>query len=465
MRRTLLHIAIYAGSTLLYACLLYATPRTSFFQLLGLFAALFAGYFLIIGKSLLRKPLPSFSPLQWRSMLLAAIAFRLLAVFSLPNLSDDYYRFVWDGRLLSHGANPFLKLPSEYMQQPDVAAKLGLSQQLYQGLNSPNYFTIYPPLNQAVFWMAARVFPRDLYAAVVCMKGVLFLAELGSLYLLFLLLARWKLPREYLAIYALNPLVIAELVGNLHFEALMIVFLLWSMYLFEVGKWRIAAAPYALAVCSKLLPLMLLPLLLRRLGFRRSLIFGLLLALGTGLCFLPFFDLHTFRHLMESVSLYFQKFEFNASIYYLLRWVGFQVKGYNIIQTAGKYLSAITLAGILLIALLERRPRWKTLPASMLWAFVLYFGLASIVHPWYICTLVALATLCNWRFPLIWAALLPLTYFTYISPSYQENLYLVATEYVLVLIWMVWEISKEDFNKIRTNFALFPFKRMNDHAD
>ncbi len=392
-------------------------------------------------------------------MIGAAIAFRLLALFSIPNLSDDYFRFIWDGRLLAHDTNPFMQLPADYMEAPEEASRLGLSQELYEGLNSPNYFTIYPPVNQAVFWLAASIAPNSINGSILLMKLMLFLAELGTIYLLIQLLNHWKLPRETLVFYALNPLVIVELVGNLHFEALMIFFLLLSIWLLTKGKWKISTIPYALAICSKLLPIMLLPFMLRRLGFKQTIIYGLLVAVVCMLCFLPIFKWETFTHLFDSVSLYFQKFEFNASIYYIVRWLGFQIKGYNIIQTAGKYLALTTVLGILLLVFFEYQPKWKTLPAAMLWAFMLYFSMASIVHPWYATTLVALATLSNWRFPLIWTFLLPITYFTYRSTAYEENLWLVAIEYIILAAWMLWEVSNMDFNKFKTKLTPYSFKK------
>ena len=62
---------------------------------------------------------------------------RLMLLFSFPNLSDDIFRFIWDGRMCSLGINPYGYLPSEIV---DNHAALGA--ELYSELNSPNYFTI-----------------------------------------------------------------------------------------------------------------------------------------------------------------------------------------------------------------------------------------------------------------------------------------------------------------------------------
>ena len=64
------------------------------------------------------------------------------------------------------------------------------------------------------------------------------------------------------------------------------------------------------------------------------------------LSFLPFLNSALLEHFSATLALWFQKFEFNASLYYVVRWVGFQVKGYNIIATAGKILPLIAVVGL-----------------------------------------------------------------------------------------------------------------------
>jgi hypothetical protein len=46
----------------------------------------------------------------------AALLFRLLLLFAVPALSDDFYRFLWDGRLSLEGINPFLYTPRQLIQ-------------------------------------------------------------------------------------------------------------------------------------------------------------------------------------------------------------------------------------------------------------------------------------------------------------------------------------------------------------
>ncbi|TAE56325.1 MAG: hypothetical protein EAZ89_04800, partial [Bacteroidetes bacterium] len=203
-----------------------------------------------------------------------------------------------------------------------------------------------------------------------------------------------------------------------------------------------SALAFALAICSKLLPLMALPMLIRRIGLWPAVRYGLIAGLATLLMFLPLFDRETFLHLFSSVQLYFQKFEFNGSLYAIVRWFGYQERGYNIIEKAGKYLAAITAGGILLLALAERRPTVTNWLPRILWVWMVYLAMASIVHPWYVVPLVAFSLFSRWRFPMAWTALIFLTYITYRSQPYQEDLRIVAAEYLMLVGWLLWEMYR-----------------------
>ena len=428
-------------SAAMYVAITWFTPREWFFQFLGLFICLSAGYLWMIPKR--QNP---------QLILILGIFFRLIVFFALPNLSDDFYRFIWDGRLLSHGVNPFAQLPSEYMLNPDQALRLGLNTELYQGLNSPNYFTIYPPVLQGVFYLSSVLFPKSVLEAVWLMKLFVFLAEIGSMVLIAKLLRHFNYKSHLLGVYAFNPLVIIELTGNLHFEALMIFFLLWAVWLIVKKQWWWSVFPFALAVGSKLLPLIVLPLFLKRFGWQNTFLYGLIIILLLALMFIPVFDLNTFIHLGESIGLYFQKFEFNASIYYLIRWAGYQFTGYNIIYTSGKVLVLLTLVGIFVWAFREKEPDDKKLPTGIIWVFFIYFALASIVHPWYITILIAFCVFTPYRWPIVWTLVIPLSYYTYRTDAYTENLWLVAVEYLIVGGWILYELF------VKKPFSIFGSK-------
>jgi len=433
-------------SAALYYLLLYHIPREDFYPFIGIYAALFGLYIYFVfplWNSEGNASTINVSQNAISYILGAAILFRLIATFALPPFSDDYFRFIWDGKLIVEGISPFLQLPVDYAKDAVFMQQMGIGEELLAGMNSPEYFTIYPPVLQAIFALGAAISPGNIYGAVLVMKLFVLAAEIGSLLLIVRILRKLELPEGNLIYYALNPLVIVELCGNLHFEALMIFYLLAAWYLLLQDEWWKSALAFSMAVCSKLLPLMLLPFLLRRLGWGKTIAYGAIVGLMTLLLFFPILDLDTFANLRESVKLYFYSFEFNASVWYIVREIGYQIEGYNIIKLAGDYFSRVAAVLILILAFTEKNPPWKGLGKSWLWAFMIYFALATIVHPWYVTTLVALGLFSVYRFPLVWTIFLPLTYYTYRTDAYEENLWLLAIEYLVVFVYMFYEIKQK----------------------
>ncbi len=158
-------------------------------------------------------------------LLIFAILLRGVLLFSTPNLSEDIYRFIWDGRLIHLGINPFNYKPTYFIDNQLYSETL--TPQLYQLLNSKNYFSVYPPVCQAVFAIAVWLFPTSLFGSIVVIKGFLFLCEMGTIYLMLHTLK----DKTKVLLYALNPLIIIELCGNAHFEAAMIFFFLLAIYI------------------------------------------------------------------------------------------------------------------------------------------------------------------------------------------------------------------------------------------
>ena len=413
-----------------YLLLAYATPRAHFGQLLLLLAAAFGAY-----TYLLRHPLPLGLGLA------AALALRLLWLPATPALSDDYHRFRWDGALVAAGLNPFEHRPDELVS-PGPNHLPAHSQARYRQLNSPHYYSVYPPVCQAAFGLAAKLFPTSAPGFILVLRLLLLAAEAATAGLLLALLRQWQLPAGRALLYLLNPLVVVELTGNLHFEALLITGLLAAIWLLTRRQWLASAGALALAIAAKLVPLLVLPLLLRRLGWRGALGYGAAVALGLGLLFAPFVSAALVGHFGGSLDLYFHKFEFNASLYYLARAGGFYLTGYNEIARIGTGLALLAGLWVLAVAGLEKYPTLASLPGALLAALTGYYLLATTVHPWYLTPLVALSVFTRYRYAVVWSGLVVLSYAAYRSSAYAESLPLVALEYAGVLVVLAGELSR-----------------------
>ncbi len=428
--RKIIHYTVSAACCGLTVFLGYYVDRSEFGWLLAAYALFFGLY---IGLFLVQK---DFSAAETKGYLALGVLLRVLLLFSLPNLSDDFYRFIWDGHLTVAGNHPFSHPPSYFIDHQ--IAVPGLTPALFAQLNSPDYFTVYPPVCQGIFALAVWLSPYSVWGAVVVMKLFLLASELGTL---------WLLRREpgglnnKVLLYALNPLLILEIVGNCHFEGLMIFLLLAGWQQLQRNRLPAAATLWALATATKLLPPLFLPLGWRRLGWRRGFLFQVLFAGACLLLFWPLFDLQVLRNMSQSLELYFRRFEFNASLYYVAQAVGHWRTGYYYVTIVGPLMGLLTLAGTLLLA--WRTPvsapaRW-TLPAAMLWAIFLYLSCATTVHPWYATVPLLLGLLANWWFPLVWSGLIVLSYSHYAGGGSVENYGLIGLEYGLLWLFLLGE--------------------------
>jgi hypothetical protein len=157
------------------------------------------------------------STLAW--VLGCAVAFRLVLVPGAPFLSDDVYRYVWDGRVQAAGINPYRFVPDA----PELAHLR--DDAVYPHINRRSYApTIYPP--------AAQLFFRGAYAlggGVIGMKLLLVVVDLGTVLLLAAILAWSGVPPAAVIVYAWHPLACWEIAASAHVDALAIALLVGAL--------------------------------------------------------------------------------------------------------------------------------------------------------------------------------------------------------------------------------------------
>lgn len=440
--RTILAVVI---SLVLYFLFAYDLDRTNFTQLFVLYVSLFIPFFYLLKKEHNNFPF----------LVGIAILFRLAFLFAIPNLSQDFYRFIWDGRMILEGFNPYISLPQTFIEQRQFPVNQAVD--LYAGMGDLNgsHYTNYPPVNQLSFLIAALFSNSSILGAAIVLRLQIILADIGIMYFGKKILDKMNLPVHHIFLYALNPFIIIELTGNLHFEAVMLFFLIWSIYLLLQRKWIWAAVVLGLSVSVKLIPLLFLPLFFQWFtkgsqngkstffkGFLELLSFGAIVILTNILLFLPFFSSELISSYTNSVGLWFRNFEFNASLYYIAREIGYLFRGYNEIAVIGKIMPAIAITFLAFITFFRKNSSPQQLITALLLGLTFYYFTTTTMHPWYLATLVLLSVFTKYRFAIVWSLVMILSYQAYANDPWKENLWFVGVEYVVVYGFLIWEIVK-----------------------
>jgi alpha-1,6-mannosyltransferase len=341
--------------------------------------------------------------------------------------------------------------PYEYKPETIInsLATFPQAQELYKqmGSLSASHFSNYPPVNQLFFLGAALFSGKSILGSVVFFRIIIILADIGIFIYGKKTLKHLNQNENKIFWYFLNPLVIIELTGNLHFEGLMLFFFLVGFYFLLKNNWFLASVFIAFSISVKLLPLLLLPLFWQYLVIKKSIFFYTSIVLLNVIFFIPFLSSNLIGHYFETISLWFVNFEFNASIYYIIRAIGFYCKGYNIIGTVGKILPVFIIITILFFAFIKKNTKENIFIHSLI-VLSIYFFTATTVHPWYVINLVILSVFANYTFPLLWSFVIILSYYAYSVVPFKENLYLLFIEYIFVFALFFYELKKKPLKLI-----------------
>lgn len=220
------------------------------------------------------------------AIVVAAIAFRAILLFSSPIQEIDIYRYLWDGAVAAHGISPYRYAPADVLAADSSSAAPQAFRQLVAlrdaqpalaeilgRIHYAELTTVYPPVSQAVFAIAHRLTPPEASVStrVTLLKGLLLVFDVATIALVWLLLQAAGKHSGWLIAYAWCPLVMKEFANSGHLDAIAVCFTTAAVWWFArdlyhearaVQRWPAGAAVLlGLAIGAKLYAVVLLPLL------------------------------------------------------------------------------------------------------------------------------------------------------------------------------------------------------------
>ncbi len=284
------NIFILIGTSILFLIFscwitIFTNPLDEPQKLIGIFSALFLlyGIFLLLSSN----KIPSFLCV----VLTISIGTQLIFLFE-PAYFNDFFRYLWNGRVISNGLNPFAFSPLEIAHHPQFGH---IAQVWYwDQIIFPWMRAIYGPTIQLTLGLAG-ILRED---SIFVLKFLFFLCNLGSIALGIKILKLLKMNVKNIVLLALNPLFLFETLSTAHTEAIIIFFLFLSFLLFLQKKYFFSGISFAALVSTKFFPIVLLPLFLkgilmtnhqtRKMQWKQVGIFLFGTTLGATILWLPF---------------------------------------------------------------------------------------------------------------------------------------------------------------------------------
>lgn len=315
-----------------------------------------------------------------RAIILGFAALYHLTFLLTPSpLSNDLYRYAWDGKLLAQGVNPYTYPPAapELESLRDAGWELIFNRDISTG---------YPPVVEALF---AGVHLLGL--GPLGYRALASLCSLGTSATLLAVLRALSIDERRAIIYAWSPLVALEFGNSGHLDAIAILLLVLAFLQHVRGRSHWVALLLALGGQVKFFPAVLAPFWGRRWGWQAWLIFVAAFALP----WLPFVAGGT---PFTGLAVFGARGEFNASLYPVLE------SAWNLAlnPTAARLLARLTAAGFVALAVLWLARRdWRSRDPRAEWRVAAGLMAASllvspVVHPWYICWMLAFICV-EWR--------------------------------------------------------------------
>lgn len=400
-------------------------------------------------------------------LILVIIGINLIRQVYFPSYSNDFFRYFWDTMLYARGVNPFNANPATAVTYFSDMANL------YEFLNSKNYFSIYPPTTQYffqfVFYLPSMLKSVEEFVVRFQAYYTILFFICGFLYLLWLRIQDEKINFAWVIAFMMCPVFLLEGVLEIHTELIAVFFLLLTFLAYEKRFFSLSGTLFALAVWCKLNPLLLLPFIL----FERSekLLSGRTFSFLSGFVLIsliswtPFSDGFSIAGFIQSISLYFRSFEYNSFLYAGLLNITDHFEWWSFKAHVGLILSVIYFSIFLSMVWIARN--FYLLTERLVFAqytFLFYMLFSSTIHPWYFLIPVLLMFLSQKiSLSLItWIIFSFMTLFWY-NKDYSPDMYwqFRFAEYFFVFILLAFDLKHHLLPMIMENRAEDKWDKIN----
>ena len=402
-----------------------------------LFLAIFFFSFLLYGFSVWDLFQNRYESISAWMLLIPAVLFRLTFLATEPSLSEDFYRYVWDGRVQMAGHSP-------YVFPPNAPQLEHLRDHYYERINHKQFRTPYSAAAEMFYKLFALI-----SAKVWAFKAFLLLFDFLLLEILRRLLRKEGRSVAWLLIYAWHPLPILEFAGSGHMDIIGIAFLFFSYLLVRSQKFALGGGAFAISVLTKYLPILSLPWLLRERtegSHQRGSQWKFILAAGiTGTLLLLQYYSPDWNMFSGALS-YYKKWRFNDSLFGIL----YKALG-------GAEPARITGMIVTVLAMVVCLVRKFSFYRAVFVAFGCVLLFSPVVHPWYLCWVLPLLVFHPNKPWIFFCGWIVLAYFIrYLFPAgvWKPVLWLKLLVYVPLYAWLLIDLARSVRSK--PNVAQIP---------
>jgi alpha-1,6-mannosyltransferase len=351
-------------------------------------------------------------------IIIFGLLFRLTLLPSATSTSEDVYRYVWEGKVLLNGFNPLTIPPND----PQLEH---FRDNVYDKITFKHIPAIYPPLSQLMF-AAVYFFSGN---SLLGFKIVFLICEAVTLIFLLKLLVLKKYNPNFVILYAWLPLPVMEYFINTHLDPFGIMLMIISLYFIEKGNYLKSSVFLALSALARLYPAFLIPLIFRKIGFKKSLYFIITFSIVVIIFYLPFLsgDLTLFK----ALSSYLARWEFNGSVYNLLKSI------FSDGEPARIICGICFLISILIISF-----RYKDFLKASFGIFLSLAIFSSTLYPWYLGWAAALNLFAGFYSILSLFFTINFSNVTPMGEVWQEYTWVLLLEYIPFFIFLGYDLFK-----------------------